>query len=125
MPRLLPAPILLVPLVLLAPLAAFAGTPPAPPEAGALPEASVPADCPEEAYGPADQPPITIFPALPGGGFAAVPLSGAALNGGTCTPAAPPLPRAVLHGAPGGNLLNDHGAAVLDGSGGNILNPAD
>jgi len=123
MPRRFSAPILLA---LLVPRAAFAGTPsPTLPEATALPEASVPADCPEEAYGPADQPPITIFPALPGGGFAAVPLSGAALNGGTCTPAAPPLPRAVLHGAPGGNLLNDHGAAVLDGSGANILNPAD
>jgi hypothetical protein len=97
----------------LAPIPATAGEPPP----------AAPADCPASASpapsGSGDSStPVTVFPALPGGGFAAVNLGAAALNGTTCTPASPPLPKDVLHGDPDGNLLNDQGAAVLDGGGG-------
>lgn len=87
-----------------------------------------PADCPatpappqEEAGGPPPPPgsgPITLLPALPGGGFAAIPLSPQALAPQTCIPASPPLPKDVLHGDPDGNLLDDRGDEVLDGPGG-------
>ena len=100
-------------LLLLAPLAAHAGEPPV-----------APADCPASTTpaapgsGDSQTPPMTVFPALPGGGFAAVNLGAAALNGTTCIPASPPLPKDVLRGFSGGNLLDDRGSAVLDGGGG-------
>jgi hypothetical protein len=62
--------------------------------------------------------PVTVFPAIPGGGFAAVNLGATALNGTTCVPASPPLPKDVLHGFSGGNLLDDRGSQVLDGANG-------
>ncbi len=97
---------------LLFPLAAGAGQPPP----------AAPADCPASANptppgGVDSSAPMTVFPALPGGGFAAVNLGAAALNGVTCTPASPPLPKNVLEGDPDGDLLNDRGNAVLDGGG--------
>lgn len=101
-----------LPLLLLLPGAAAAGQPPP----------AAPADCPASASptppgSPDPTAPMTIFPALPGGGFAAVNLGAAALNGVTCSPASPPLPKDVLHGDPDGDLLNDQGNAVLDGGG--------
>ena len=101
---------LLIPL--LSPLAARAGQPPP----------AAPADCPASANptppgGTDSSAPVTVFPILPGGGFAAVNLGAAALNGVTCTPAAPPLPKNVLEGDPDGDLLDNQGSAVLDGDG--------